>query len=150
MLSSAAGDHYASWVQERDTMGDVSRRAVLGAGAGIAGLVTLGFGASDADAAVVSSTIPLRSHYKRSLGRVFTAKHGGHTYHLRLTHIHNLPDTTAKLHPHCFTLVFAPVGKAHLHDAIYTVRSHAVGSHHLFLSSIGSDRGMQAVVNRKG
>jgi hypothetical protein len=130
-------------------MGDVSRRAALGAGVGVAGLVALGLGEGEAEAATAAMTVPRRSHYKASLGRVFTARHGGHTYRLRLKRIHNLQHSPAKLRPHAFILVFQPVGKADLPDAIYVLRSHAVGAHKLFLSSIGTDRGMQAVVNRK-
>ena len=130
-------------------MGDVSRRTALGAGAGVAGLLALGLGQTDADAAVASTTVPHRNHYKRSLGRVFTATYAGRTYRLRLHRIHDLTPTTAKQRAHSFTLVFTPVGAAHLPDAIYVLRSHAVAAHHLFLSAIGTDRGMQAVVNRK-
>ena len=131
-------------------MGDVSRRAVLGAGAGIAGLVSLGVSTVEADAAPpVAGAVPARSHYTRALGRVFTAKHGGHTYRLRLTGIHDLTHTTAKLRPHAFTLVFVPVGRVRVPDAIYLLHSHNVGAHRLFLSSIGTARGLQAVVNRR-
>ena len=115
-------------------MSDVTRRAVLGAGAGVAGLVALGLGEGDADAATTFHAVPLRSHYTPALGRVFTASRGGHSYRLRLTAIRDLKPTTAKQRSHSFTLVFTPVGNAHRPvDGIYAITSRATVAHHLFL-----------------
>jgi hypothetical protein len=129
-------------------MGDVTRRVVLGAGAGIAGLVALGSGEGAAEAAPIATSAPLRRHYKKSVGRIFTATHAGRTVRLRLTHIRDLSPTKAKQRQHSFTLVFTPVGKAHVPDAIYVMRTHGLQPHRLFVSSMGPNRGLQAVVNR--
>jgi hypothetical protein len=45
-------------------------------------------------------------------------------------------------------LIFAPIGTARLHDAIYVLARTGVHTHKLFLSGIGTDGAMQAVVNR--
>jgi hypothetical protein len=66
-----------------------------------------------------------------------------------LTHIHDLSPTTAEQRAHSFILIFAPVGGERLPDAIYRVRRRGVRTHRLFLSSVGTDRGLQAVVNRQ-
>jgi hypothetical protein len=143
-------------------MGDVSRRAVLGASISTLGLVAFGIGAPGAEAAAKSSTKPLargaakpapasepvRADYAHLIGRVFTVTRDGHAYRIKLTHLHNLPATTAKQHPHCFALIFAPVGKARLKDGVYLVRRSGTRTHKLFLSSVGSHGGMQAIVNR--
>jgi hypothetical protein len=130
-------------------MGEVSRRAVLGAGAGTLGLLAMGVGEPAAGAVTKKSAPALvRADYAALVGRVFTADHAGHSYRLRLTHIHDLAPTTARQRPHCFSLVFAPVGHARLRDGIYTLRRKRAATHKLFLSSLGSNRQMQAIVNR--
>jgi hypothetical protein len=139
-------DHRPS--RERNTMGDVSRRAVLGAGMAVAGVAALGFGETSAEAATVSHVVPIRSHYAKSLGKTFTATAHGRTYHLKLAHIRDLSHATAKQAQRSFVLVFAPANGAHLPDGTYALHSAKVGAHYLFLSAIGTARGMQAVVNR--
>jgi hypothetical protein len=127
-------------------MDDVSRRAVLSAGVGAAGVVVLGLDATPASA--VAKALPQRSHYRHAVGHVLTAAHGKRTYKLRLTHIHNVVGAHAAQRQHCFILVFTVVGSAHLPDAIYTLRRSGVATHRLFLSGVGQKRAMQAVVNR--
>ncbi|MCW2755727.1 MAG: hypothetical protein JWQ32_3138 [Marmoricola sp.] len=95
-----------------------------------------------------ASTALARSDYRRAVGKVFTARHGRHSYRLRLKHIHDLAHTTAGQRQHSFNLVFAPVGSGHVPDGIYVLRSTHARVHTLFLSSIGSQRAMQALVNR--
>jgi hypothetical protein len=129
-------------------MGDVSRRVVLGAGAGLAGLVALGFDEVDAVAAASANSTPVRSNYSKAVGKVFTAVHAGRSHRLRLTHIRDVAPATAAQRPHCFNLIFSPVGTVRLHDAIYVLHHSGVNTHRLFLSAIGTDGTMQAVVNR--
>jgi hypothetical protein len=47
-------------------------------------------------------------------------------------------------------LIFAPVGRTAHADGIYFLRRRGVRTHRLFLSGFGTDRGMQAVINRRG
>ncbi|MCW2765669.1 MAG: hypothetical protein JWO11_1628, partial [Nocardioides sp.] len=84
----------------------------------------------------------------KSVGRVFTARHGGHSVRVRLTDIRDLAPTTARQRPHCFILIFEPVGVARLQDAIYVISRNGVPTHRLFLSSFGSGDSLQAIVNR--
>lgn len=127
-------------------MGDVSRRAVLGAGAGLIGLVVLGVDEPDASAA--TPRLPRRSDYSRSVRGVFTATHGKRTYKVRLTRIHDVAGTRAKQRESSFNLVFTPVGRTRLPDGIYAVRRRGVRPHTLFLSGVGTNGAMQALVNR--
>jgi hypothetical protein len=130
-------------------MGDVSRRAVLVTGAGIAGLAALGFNEVDAAGATTApNSTPVRSNYTKAVGKVFTAVHAGRVHRLRLTHVRDLSPTSAAQRPHCFNLIFAPTGKARLSDAIYVLDRPGVHPHALFLSGMGTDGAMQAVVNR--
>jgi hypothetical protein len=144
-------------------MGDVSRRAVLGAGASALGLAALGVGLPDAEATTRSTprtkaraatakatpmSAPVRADYAHVVGRVFTATRGGHSYRVKLTHLQDIAPATPKQRPHCFALIFAPVGKARLHDGIYVLRRAGVRTHKLFISSVGTERGMQAIINR--
>jgi hypothetical protein len=145
-------------------MGDVSRRAVLGAGVGTVGLVALSaagpdavaaakdqarIGTTDASAAKASPmSAPLRSDYAEAVGRVFTATRDGRTYRVKLTHLQDLVHTTAKQRPHCFGLMFAPVGKARLHDGMYVLKRAGVRTHKLFISAVGTEGEMQAIINR--
>lgn len=128
-------------------MGEITRRAVLGVGAGAIGVVTLGVG--PAAAAATPGSAPVRADYAGAIGRVFTAEHAGHRFRVRLTHVRDVSPTTAKHRPYCFVLIFAPVGGLHLRDGIYTLHRRGVAAHRLFMSSVGTDRRMQAVINRR-
>jgi hypothetical protein len=127
-------------------MAEVSRRAILAAAGGLAGLAAVGFDGGAA-ATVPGSTI-LRSNYVKAVGQVFTATHAGHRHRLRLAAVRDLEPTTAAQRPHCFNLIFAPAGSTRLDDAIYVLRRPGVHTHRLFLSSLGTDGALQAVVNR--
>jgi hypothetical protein len=137
-------------------MGDVSRRTFLGAGAGTFGLIALGINESVAGATATPSvtsmtsdmSAPLRADYAPSVGRVFTARHAGHTHRVTLSRIHDLSPTSAKQRSHCFAMVFVPVGRTRLEDGIYTLRRSKAVTHKLFLSSLGSTGSMQAIINR--
>ena len=133
-------------------MEPLSRRALLGATAGTAGVVAVAVAVAGvpADAAVSRrrGSAPLRSDYRHCVGRVFTATHGGRRVRLRLTAVRDLEPSSARQRERCFLLVFAPVGQAGHPDAIYALRRRGVRTHRLFLSSLGTDNALQAVVNR--
>jgi hypothetical protein len=126
-------------------MGALSRRAVLGGAIGAAGAVALGAG----PAVAAANSAPLRANYTGAVGEVFTAEHDGHRYRIRLTHIHELQHCKAKQRQHNFALIFAPVGHHKLPDAIYRLHRRGVRTHRLFLSSVGTERGLQAVIYRQ-
>lgn len=127
-------------------MVDVSRRAVLGGGIGVLSLLAIGVVPSAAIATRESA--PLRSHYESSVGEIFIASHDGRTAQVRLTHIRDVSHTSATQRPHAFILFFTPVGTKHLRDDIYTLRRRGVPTHTLLLSSVGSEGGMQSLINR--
>ncbi|MBN9618926.1 MAG: hypothetical protein J0H43_04240 [Actinobacteria bacterium] len=128
-------------------MPHVSRRAMLGAGfasvgLGVAGV--MGVEAPVADAAPVSP--PCRSHYSKSQGRTFTATQGKRVYQLKLVHIRDIAGATAKQGDRCFNLVFSAAKR--MPDGVYTLTRAGVPTHTLFLSRIGTELTMQALVNR--
>lgn len=127
-------------------MGDVSRRTLLGGGVGAAGLVALGLG--DAATAAPATAGPLRSHYAKSVGKVFTATRGGRTVKVRLVAIRTIGPTRQSQLSRSFTLVWAPTGGGRLQDGTYVLRRRRVQTHTLSLSSVGTSRRMQAVINR--
>lgn len=126
---------------------DVTRRTVLSAGAGLAGLAVIAAAPGVANAATPAAG-PLRSHYARSVGKTFTVQAHGRVHTVTLTAIHDLAPTTAMHRPFCFRLMFTPSGHIVLPEGIYTVRRAGVVTHSLLLSSTGS-RAMQAVVNNR-
>lgn len=123
-------------------MAFVPRRSVLSAGLGLAGAALLG--TPPASAARARSRYPRRSDYTRSVGRVFRVGNS----HLRLRHVRDVPHTSARAREHCFVLVFEPVGTTRLPDGIYRVQRAGVPARSLFLSAVGTRRGMQAVISR--
>ena len=144
-------------------MGDVSRRAVLGAGASALGLAALGVGLPDAEATTRSTprtkaraaaakatpmSAPVRADYAHVVGRVFTATRGGHSYRVKLTHLQDIAPGDAEAAPALLRTDLRQVGKARLHDGIYVLRRAGVRTHKLFISSVGTERGMQAIINR--
>lgn len=126
-------------------MAVVRRRTVLGAGLGAAGLALVGVPAPAAEAA---TALPRRAHYAKSVGRVFTLRHGRRQYRARLVRIRNVTGTPASRRDHCFNLIFQVAGGHQLPDAIYVVSRKGVRTSRLFLSAVGDRAGMQAVVNR--
>lgn len=129
-------------------MGVVRRRTVLGATAGAIGLAAVGIADAGAGPLGRRASAPLRSDYSGSVGEIFHAVHDGRTVRLRLTAVRDLVPTSVRQRSRCFVLVFAPVGAARAPDAIYVLRRRGVPTHRLFLSSLGTDHAMQAVVNR--
>jgi hypothetical protein len=127
-------------------MQEPSRRTVLGAGLGLVGLAVVGTGETSAGAAPVAA--PARHHFAPSVGKVFTARLGGHTHRLRLTAVHDLPHTSRSQRDRCFSLLFAPTGRAALPDGIYRLRLGRGAAHSLFLVHVGTGRTLQAIVNR--
>jgi hypothetical protein len=121
----------------------MTRRAVLATGTGA--VVLAGLGQGSAEAAV---TAPLRSHYARSVGRVFVLRRGRVSVRARLVAIRDLSPVRRTDRPTCFTLVFEPLRGRKVGDGIYAVRRPGVPVHRLFVSTAGSGRRMQAVVNR--
>ena len=127
-------------------MHEPSRRAVLGAGLGVLGLMVIGVDQSAADAATVSA--PLRDDYAPAVHKVFIARHGGRTHRVTLTAVQNLPHTSAAHRRYCFSLLFMPTGRAVLPDGIYRLERAGVPTHSIFLARVGTGRTLQAVVNR--
>lgn len=110
----------------------------------------IGVGGLDAPAEAASSRMPLRSQYVKSLGRTFTARHGGRRYQVRLSHIDDVAGATHAMREHSFNLIFtAPDG---MPDGVYAIARPGLRTHSLFLSRIGTvKRGratMQALINR--
>jgi len=127
-------------------MQEPSRRAVLGAGLGVLGLVVVGIDQPAADAATASA--PVRYDYTPAVHKVFTVRHGGRTHRLTLTAVQNLPHTSPAHRRYCFSLLFTPSGRTVLPDGIYRLKRTGVPTHSLFLARIGTGRTLQAVVNR--
>jgi uncharacterized protein DUF6916 len=127
----------------------VPRRAVLGAGLGaglgVLGLAVVGVDPPPAEAATV---LPRRAHFAKSVGRMYTLRHGRREYRARLVHIRNVAGTPAGRRDHCFNLIFRVAGGHQLPDAIYVVSRKGVHTSRLFLSRVGDGAGMQALVNR--
>ena len=139
-------------------MTDVSRRAVLGAGLGVLGLLGLRTGAGAAEATAhrppAASAVrsgphvidgPERAHFASSVGRSFAADLDGRRARLKLAHIRDVAGAVDD------NLSFNLIFTAHrpLVDGIYTVRRRGVATHALFLSRVGPSTAMQAVVNRR-
>jgi hypothetical protein len=141
-------------------MSEVSRRAVLGAGAGVLGLLFIGAetGSGPAPTSTPAAKVaaepkakvplPTRSHYASSVGKAFTATAGEHTYKLKLAHIRNVSNTSAADSDECFNLIFTAAGKTQPPEAIYTLRRKGVVTQSLFVSRLGTDQSMQALVSR--
>ncbi|MCW2596584.1 MAG: hypothetical protein QOH52_2620 [Pseudonocardiales bacterium] len=135
-------------------MSDVSRRAVLRAGAAAVGLFVIGAQPGSTTAAAVKSAakpkvlLPARAHYARSVGKTFTATHGKRTYRLKLANIRDVAGTSAKRREQCFNLIFIAAGKTPPPEAIYTLKRKGVHTHLLLVSRLGAGQSMQALVSR--
>jgi hypothetical protein len=127
-------------------MADVSRRAVVRGGIGVLGIAAVGFG----DSAFIgrAAAVPSRSVYASAIGEVFEATADGRTSRLRLTSATAAPTATTGPRSESFTLTFEPVRGDRPDDGIYALRGASVPLHDLFVSSMGPDSTMQAVVNR--
>jgi len=133
-------------------MVEVSRRSVLGVGAGTIAALTVGVeqSANAATASVGSHAgPPARSHFSGALGAIFTARNGTGAHKLRLDHVEDLRPAGDR--SKCFSLIFSVRGKAKTIPAgIWTLSRPGVPTHDLFISPVGdaSTVCMQAVVNR--
>lgn len=133
-------------------MPDVSRRAFVATGAGVAGLVLLDQTAATAQTQLVrdGGGGPLRSDYSDAVGTVFTLRgrrHGAVRARLRsIEDVPGVPSADAEL---CFVLVFEPLGGRRIPDAIWSVDRRGARSHDLALSSVGRAGAVQAVIDRR-
>ncbi len=128
-------------------MAEVSRRAVLGGSIGVLGVAALGLGDS-AIGGRAAAAVPSQSTYAAAVGKVFRATADGRTSCMRLASAIDVESPATGRQSESFVLTFEPVGDAPVGDAIYALRGGGVPVHDLFVSSIGSDGAMQAVVNR--
>ena len=115
-------------------------------GVGVLGVAAVGFG----DSAVVgraAAAVPSRSTYAGAIGEVFDATANGHTTRLRLTSALQV-DPPPGRRTESFVLMFEPADGARPTDSLYAMRGGSVPVHDLFVSSVGSDGAMQAIVNR--
>jgi hypothetical protein len=132
-------------------MVDVSRRAVLGAGATVVGALIVGTvaEASPAGAATTSTktTVPLtRSLYSGQIGRTFTAVVGRQSHQLTLNRILNVDGATSAQANTSFNLIFT--SKSRPAEGIYTISRTGVAAQRFFLGHLGDGESMQALVNR--
>lgn len=128
-------------------MAQLSRRRVVEAGvAAVGGLIAAGAAAPDAFGA--RRRLPQRAAFERSRGRTFTATSGGHRYRLRLREVQDLPAAKARQRQLCFNLVFAPAGGRAPSEGIYRLRRPGFRPTELFISPVGADGRLQALVNR--
>jgi hypothetical protein len=130
-------------------MADVSRRAVLTVGAGSIGLAVIGLEQPAAQAATTAAT-PLRAHYQRSIGGLFTAVGAHGRVQLRLAEITDLVPLATARRAEQFNLIFTVVSKHAFTDGIYSLQRKGVFPHSLFVSNAGlrSAHRVQALVNR--
>ncbi|GAA1934416.1 DUF6916 family protein [Nocardioides hwasunensis] len=128
-------------------MREISRRTLLGVGAGTVGVAVVDGGAAHAAGRGVSPTNIRRSHYTGSLGKTFTIRHEGRTIRLVLKRIDDLGAGTTKPERQFALSLENPRGKV-VPDGIYVLRRRGVPRHRLLLSGCGQDGRMQVVVNR--
>ena len=92
---------------------------------------------------------PLRRTTPQAVGRVFTATRDGHTYRVKLTHIQDLVPTTAKQRPHCFGADVRAGRQGTAAGRDVRVEAQAgCATHKLFISAVGTEGDMQAIINR--
>jgi hypothetical protein len=134
-------------------MVQVSRRAVLGAGAValvgglVAGLGPLPANAATAAVATASTLPPLdRSSYSSWVGAPFTAEHAGTTHSITLARIHDVDGASNAQAQSCFALVFT--ARTRLPEGIYAISRRGVPTRQLFLGHLGAGTAMQVLVNR--
>jgi hypothetical protein len=132
----------------------VSRRTVLTVGLGalaFAAPTAVAFAETSLDDATGASTLPIRSQFASSLGKVFTATTDAGAFALTLAEIHDLPPVTAADDENRFGLVFT---SRHLSftEGIVTLRRVGVPTSTLFVSSIGPvtrTQSLQALIIRQ-
>jgi hypothetical protein len=131
-------------------MADVSRRAVLGAGASIVGALIVGAGAdvspASAATAPTSPTALTRSLYSGQIGKAFTAVLGKQSRQLTLNRILNVDGATSSQANTSFNLIFT--SKSRPPEGIYTISRTGVPAQKFFLGHLGDGVSVQALVNR--
>jgi hypothetical protein len=128
-------------------MSEVSRRAVLRGGAGVVALAFLGLEATPAEAAGAARAVaPRRRDYTPFVNETFIATHGRRSHRIKLLRIRDVQGAGKHQRDGSFNLIFATTRP--LPDGIYAVHRRGVSSHSLFLSRVGTEPTMQALVNR--
>jgi hypothetical protein len=131
-------------------MVEVSRRTALGAGVATLGFAIVGSIGAPVAADAAPAAAPLRSAFEAAVGRDFVALRGRTAHKLRLFAVRDLHPTTARQRPHCFNLIFLPVHGQAPTEGIYRVQRAGLPASDLFLSPVGGDAHVQALVNRAG
>jgi hypothetical protein len=137
-------------------MAEVSRRAVLSAGAAlVVGGLVVGVDTPSAKAAVTRKSAARshtnhkrlsRANYKPCVGKAFTAQLDGHSHKVVLTRIVHVDGATKKQADACFNLIFT--AKRRLPEGIYSIKRRGLPTERLFLGHLGTEKTMQALVNR--
>lgn len=130
-------------------MPDFSRRGVLGSGLGVTVLGLIGLGGFDSASAAPRRQLR-RSQYLKSVGRTFTAQHGGRGHELRLNRIDDVQGATGAMREGSFNLIFT--ARSAMPDGVYAMSRPGVPTHSLFLSRVEQTKHdrftMQALINR--
>lgn len=130
---------------------EVSRRALVGAGAAATGVVLLDDSVASARARADRDAPggPVRSHYAAAVGQVFSLVGPRGAVRARLRRVGDVPAAAGADRELCFTLVFSPLASRPVGDAIWSVRRRSMPSHDLFLSALGREGDVQAVIDRR-
>jgi hypothetical protein len=94
-----------------------------------------------------ATAAPSRSDYVSSIGEIFEATDRRGTVRLRLTHADDVTAPGATKRSQTYALIFEPVEHDRPADGIYALRRRGVPTHDLFVSAVGPDTAMQAIVN---
>ena len=131
-------------------MPELSRRTVVASGLGSAGLMLLAPSPAGGHTLLLQDGPggPLRSHFADGIGAVFTLVGSRDRARVRLSSIDDVAAAGAG-NELCFTLTFTPLQGRRVPDGIWSVRHRGSASHDLFLSAVGRDGAVQAVVDRR-
>jgi hypothetical protein len=130
--------------EERFHMVGVTRRSVIRGGIAVVSVTALGF--DTVVGAGSASATPRHSDFSGAVGQVFEATADGRTVRLRLTAADEITPPGSAKQAQSFVLIFEPLRDQRPDDAIYALRSKGVPTYDLFLSAVGPDSAMQAVV----
>ncbi|REK73002.1 hypothetical protein DX116_05270 [Aeromicrobium endophyticum] len=113
------------------------------------GVVVLGAAALGFDTVLggAATAAPSRSDYASSIGEIFEASDRRGTVRLRLTHADDMTAPGASKRSQTYALIFEPVEGDRPDDGIYALRRRGVPTHDLFVSAVGPDKTLQAIVN---
>lgn len=125
-------------------MTQATRRSVIRGGVVVLGAAALGF---DTVLGGAATAAPSRSDYRSSIGEIFEASDRRGTVRLRLTHADDMTSSRATKRSETYALIFEPVDGDRPDDGIYALRRRGVPTHDLFVSAVGPDTAMQAIVN---